>query len=119
MIRQLAQILFRQVCAPIEGSLEEADPTPALCPKVEQTPCVCCPDLCAPMASSDTEPSQTSRWTHPQAQALIVLFTQLAQRRVQAARAQEETHEYGTCHHNPPRANGVRLCEAIDPVASE
>ena len=119
MIRQLAQILFRQLCAPTEGSLEQPDPTPALCPKVEQTPCVSWPDLCAPVAASATETSQTSKWTHPQAQALIVLFTQLAQRRVQAARAQEETHEYGSYHHNPPRAIGVRLREAIDPVASE
>ncbi|HEY6410828.1 MAG TPA: hypothetical protein VIY29_25525 [Ktedonobacteraceae bacterium] len=119
MIRELAQILFRQVCAPTEGSLEPPDPPPALCPKVEQTPCVSYPDLCAPVASSDTETSETSRGTQPQAQALVVLFTQLAQRRVRAARAQEETHEYSSYHHNPPRTNGVRLREAIDAVASE
>jgi hypothetical protein len=119
MIRELAQILFRQVCAPTEGSLEEADPLPALCPNVEQTPCVSCPDLCAPVASSDTETSETNKWTQPQAQALVVLFTQLAQRRVQAARAQEETHEYGSHHHEPPRADGVRLRATIHPVAGK
>ena len=119
MIRQLAQILFRQMCAPKEGSFEKPDLPLALCPKVEQTPCVSRSDLCDPVVFSGTEASDTSRLTEPQAQALVVLFTQLAQRRVQAARAQEETHEYGTCHHNPPRANGVRLREAIDTVASE
>jgi hypothetical protein len=119
MIRQLAQILFRQVCVPTEGSLEEADPTPALCPNVEQTPCVSYPDLYAPVASSDTGTSQTIRWTQQQAQALVVLFTQLAQRRVQAAQAQEEIHEYGSHHDDSPRADGVRLREAIYSVASE
>src|SRR5689334_18340535 len=103
MIRQLAQILFRQVCAPTEGSLEHPDPPPAFCPKVEQPPCVSYPDLCAPVVFSGAEASETCRWTASQAQALVVLFTQLAQRRVQAARAQEETHEYSSHHHNPPR----------------
>jgi hypothetical protein len=119
MIRMLAQILFRQVCAPKEGILEVPDPPPALCPNVEQTPCVSCADPCAPAASPGAEASDTSRWTELQAQALVVLFTQLAQRRVQAARAQEETHEYGSYHHNPPRADGLRLRTAIHPVTSE
>ncbi len=118
MIRVLAQILFRQVCAPKEGILEEPDSPPALCPNVEQTPCVSCTDPCAPVASLGAEASDTSRWTEPQAQALVVLFAQLAQRRVQAARAQEETHEYGSNHHHPPRTDGLRLRTAINPVAS-
>ncbi len=99
MIRVLAQILFRQVCARQEGILEEPYPPPALCPIIEQTPCVSCTDPCAPVGSSGAEASETSRWTEQQAQALVVLFTQLAQRRVQAARTQEETHEYSSYHH--------------------
>jgi hypothetical protein len=118
MIRVLAQIISRQARVPKEWTLEEPDQPPALCSNVEQTPCVSCPDLCAPVASSDTETPETLKWTQPQAQALVVLFTQLAQRRVQAAQAQEETHEYSSHHHSPSRAEGLRLRTAIHPVAS-
>jgi DNA invertase Pin-like site-specific DNA recombinase len=113
MIRELAQILFRQRCAPKEGSFEKPDLPPELCPNVEQKTQGVCSDPCAPVVSSGAEASDTSRWTEPQVQALVVLFTQLAQRRVQAARAQEEPHEYGSYHRNPPRADSLRLRAAI------
>ena len=122
MIRALAQIVFRQVCAPKERILEEPDPPPALRPIIGQTPRVSLAGPCAsaaPAASPGTEALEAGRWPEPLAQALVVLFTQLAQRRVQAARAQEETHEYGSHHHDPPRADGVRLRAAINPVAGQ
>ena len=119
MIRVLAQIVVRQVYAPKEGIPDEPDRPPALCPNVGQTPCVPHADPCAPMATRGMEASDASRWLEPPDQALVVLFTQLAQRHVQAARAQEETHEYGSYHHGSPRANGVRLRAAIHPVAGE
>jgi hypothetical protein len=119
MIRVLAQIVFRQVCAPKGRILDDPDPPPARCPAVGQTPCVSGADPRVPAASPGAEALDAGRWPEPQAQALVVLFTQLAQRRVQAARAQEETHEYGSHHHGPPRADGVRLRTAIHPVASE
>src|SRR5258708_1994988 len=118
MIRVLAQIVVRQVSAPKEGIPDEPDPPPALYPNVGQTPCVSRAGACAKASSPDPEASDASRWPEPQVQALVVLFTQLAQRRVQAARAQEETHEYGSYHPGSPRANGVRLRATIHPAAS-
>jgi len=49
MIRALAQIVFRQVCAPKERILEEPDPPPALRPIIGQTPRV---SLAGPCASA-------------------------------------------------------------------
>src|SRR5438128_7728073 len=98
-------------------TLEEPNLPPVLCPNVEQTPCVSC--ACAKSSSPGAEASDAGGWLEPPDQALVVLFTQLAQRRVQAARAQEETHEYGSYHHGSPRADGLRLRAAIHPVASE
>ncbi|MFL5662151.1 MAG: hypothetical protein ACJ8BW_12490 [Ktedonobacteraceae bacterium] len=118
MIRVLAQIVVRQVSAPKEGIPDEPDPPPSLCPHVGQTPCVPHANPCAPMASPGREASDAGRGLEPPNQALVDLFTQLAQRRVQAARAQEETHEYGSYHPGSPRANGVRLRATIHPVAS-
>src|SRR5258708_30198657 len=115
MIRVLAQIVVRQVCAPKGRIPDEPDPPPALYATIRQTPSICC----VPAALPSAEISDADRWPEPLAQALVVLFTQLAQRRVQAAQAQEETHEYGSHPHDPPRADGVRLRTAIHPVASE
>ncbi len=119
MIRVLAQIVFRQVCAPKEGILDEPDPPPARCPNAAQTPCIARVGLSAKASSPGTKASEAGRWPESLAEALVVLFTQLAQRRVQAARAQEETYEYSSYHHDPPRADGLRLRAAIHPVASE
>jgi len=117
MIRELAQIISRQARVPKEWTLEEPDQPPVLCPNVEETSCVSC--ACANASSPGTEVSDASRWQEPKDQALVVLFTQLAQRRVQAARAQKETHEYGSYHHGSPRTDGVRLHTAINAVAGE
>ena len=87
MIRVLAQIVFRQVSAPKGRILDEPDPPPAHCPDIGQTPCVSGADPRVPAASPGAEALDAGRWPEPQAQALVVLFTQLAQRCVQAARA--------------------------------
>ena len=105
MIRELAQIVYRQVCGPKEGIPNELDPPPARCPGIGQTRCIPRTDTCAKASSPGAEApeaSDASRWPEPSAQALVVLFTKLAQRQVQAARAQEETHEYGAHHHSSP-----------------
>jgi hypothetical protein len=119
MIRVLAQIVVRQVCAPSGGPLEEPDLPPVPCSNVEQTPSVSRTGPCAKASSPSAEAAEASGLPEPPAQALVVLFTQLAQRRVQAARAQKETHEYGAYHHGSPRTDGVRLRAAINLVASE
>ena len=118
MIRVLAQIVFRQVYAPKGRILDDPDPPPAHCPDIGQTPCVPRTDPGVKASSPGEVALDAGRWPEPSDQALVVLFTQLAQRRVQAARAQEETHEYGSYHHGSPRANGLRLRTAIHPVAS-
>ena len=117
MIRLLARLVVRQVCTPLEEILDEPDPPPVLCPNVGQVPCVSRAASCAPAPEQGTQASDAVRWAEEQTLALVVLFTQLAQRRVQAARAQEETHEYGSHHHGSPRADGVRLRQTIHSVA--
>jgi hypothetical protein len=119
MIRELAQIISRQVCMPREGIREEPDPPPPLCQHAEQTPSLSRACGSRNTSSPRREALAAGMWPQSSAQALVVLFAQLAQRRVQAARAQEETHEYGSHHHGPPRADGVRLRTAIHPVAGE
>ena len=119
MIRVLAQIVLRQVCVSSGRILADLDLPPARCPTIRQTPSVSRAGPCAKASSPGTQAAEADRWTESANQALVVLFTQLAQRRVQAARAQEETHEYGSHHHSPPRADGVRLRAPIHPVASE
>src|SRR5260370_11167465 len=110
MIRELAQIVLRQVCAPSGRILDEPDPPPALCPIIGPTPC-------AEAEAWGTAASDAGREPEALSQALVILFTQLAQLLVQAARAQEDVHEYGSHHHRPPRADGLRLRQAIHPVA--
>src|SRR5260370_7536756 len=112
MIRELAQIVLRQVCAPSGRILDEPDPPPALCPIIGPTPC-------AEAEAWGTAASDAGREPEALSQALVILFTQLAQRRVQAARAQEDVHEYGSHHHRPPRADGLRLRQATHPVPCE
>jgi hypothetical protein len=91
MIRVLAQILSRQVCMPREEIREEPDPPPPLCQHAEQTPSLSRACSSVNASSRRTEALAAGTWPQPSAQALVVLFAQLAQRRVQAARAQEET----------------------------
>jgi hypothetical protein len=91
MIRELAQIISRQVCMPGEGIREEPDPPPPLCQHTEQTPPLSRACGSRNTSSSWTEALAAGMGPQPPAQALAVLFAQLAQRRVQAARAQEET----------------------------
>src|SRR6266700_709627 len=119
MIRELAQIVFRQVCAPSRRILDEPDPPPARCPIIGQTPCASAASPCAEAKIWGTAASDAGRGPEELSQALVILFTQLAQRRVQAARAQEDVHEYGSHHHSPPRAVGLRLRQAIHPVAGK
>jgi hypothetical protein len=118
MIRVLAQIISRQVCSPKEVIREDSDPSPPVCQHVEQTSSISRARSSINASSPGTESLAAGSLPEPQTQALVVLFTQLAQRRVQAAQAQEEIHEYGSYHHNPPRTDGVRLRPAIHPVAS-
>ena len=87
MIRVLAQIIARQVCMPKEGIREEPDPPPPLCQPVEQTPSISRARSSAKASSPGTETLAAGTWPEPPTQALVVLFTELAQRRVQAARA--------------------------------
>jgi hypothetical protein len=118
MIHILAQIVFRQVCAPKGRVLDEPDRPPALCSVIEQTACISGADHCTPVASPSMQTSGAVRELGPHTQALVILFTQLAQRRVQAARAQEETYEDGSHQRHPSRADGLRLRPAINSVAS-
>ncbi len=114
MIRVLAQIVFRQVCA-LKGRIpDEPDPPPALCPTIRQTPSISCAGPCAKASSPSAEISDADRWPEPLAQALVVLFTQLAQRHVQTARAQEDVNECGSHYHCSPRTDGLRLRAAIN-----
>jgi hypothetical protein len=119
MIRVLAQIISHQVCPLKEGIREEPDPPPPLCQHVEQTPSVSGASSSVDASSPDMATLAAGNWPEPSAQALVVLFTELAQRRVQAARAQEETHEYYFHHHSPSRTHGLRLRAPIDAVASQ
>lgn len=87
MIRELAQIVFRQVCMSRGRLLDEPRRPPVPSPINLQTPG-------ASAASAQTKAAglqsvQGEEITGPKAQALalVVLFTQLALRRVQARRA--------------------------------
>jgi hypothetical protein len=95
MIRVLARLVSRQVCMhpPREGIHEETDSSPPLCQHGEQIPSTSHARSSVNASSPDTKTLAADQWPELPEQALVVLFTQLAQRRVQAARAQKETHE--------------------------
>src|SRR2546430_6896789 len=76
MIRVLAQIVFRQVCAPKGRALHEPDRSPACYPVIGQTLCASGAGPCAPAASPDTQVSDVVTGPQTQAQALVVLFTE-------------------------------------------
>lgn len=114
MIRLLAQIISRQIGTPREGIREELDPPPVPRPTTVQTTRA---GFSNKVSSPGTETSAVGRWPEQSTQALVVLFTELAQRQVQTARAQEETHEYSSHHQRAPRTDGVRLRAPIHPLA--
>lgn len=118
VIHLLARLVYRQVCAPKEGIRDESDSPPLYCPNVEPTFSISCPNSSAQASSSGMETLVVGNWSEPPAQALVILFTQLAQRCVQAARAQEEIHEYRSYHHSSSRTDRICLCTAIDPGAA-
>jgi len=119
MIRVLAQIISRQICTPKEGIREVPDPPPVRCPTAVQTLSISRAGPSTKASSPGTETPAAGNWPEQPTQALVVLFTELAQRHVQAARAQEETHEYSSHHHSSSRTGGVRLRAIIHLVASE
>jgi hypothetical protein len=91
MIRVLAHIISRQVYRPQVVSHEALDSPPRLCQQGEQTRSLCRARSRTKASSPETLSAGT--WPDPPAQSLVVLFTEPAQRRVQTAHAQEETHE--------------------------
>ena len=95
MIRALAQIISRQVCMhpPKEGIHEDADSSPPSCQHSEQIPSTSHARSSVNASTRGTRTLAADQWPELPDQALVVLFTHLAQRYVQAARAQEETHE--------------------------
>jgi len=119
MIRVLAKIIFRQVCTPPER-LPEEPPRP-LVPSAIDFPTPSAEEASAQIDAMSMTLAQGEeiRGLQEQALALVVLFTQLAQRRVQVTRAQEETHEHSSHHRNSSRAYGVCLRETIHPVAGQ
>ena len=93
MIRVLTQIIARQVLSRKEGPCEKSDPPPSPDAPGAWTLSLSHPRSRAKDPSAGTEPLATGRWSDPQIQALVVLFTQLAQRRMRALHQQEEIHE--------------------------
>jgi hypothetical protein len=87
MIRVLTQIIARQVLPRKEEPREKPDPPG------ERTPSLSHPRSRAKDPSAGMEPLATGRGSDPQTQALVVLFTELAQRRMRALHQQEEIHE--------------------------
>src|SRR5581483_6370392 len=117
MIRDLARLVFRQAYVP-RGILEEPDPPPARCPLIGQTKSIPASSPCTERSTSGTEASHVGVGLQEHSLALVALFTELAQRRLQALyQQQEETHEYCSYHPNPPRAHGLRLRAPIDRCA--
>lgn len=88
MIRLLARLVSRQVCThpPKEKSHEEADLPPPLNQQGEQIPSISHARSSINASPPDMEELAADPWPDPSAQALVVLFTALAQRRAQAGR---------------------------------
>lgn len=114
MIRLLAQIISRQIGTPKEGIREGPAPPAVPRPTTVQTTRA---GSRAIASLPGTETPAADRWSEQSTQALVVLFTELVQRQVQVARAQEETHEYSSHHHRAPRTDGLRLRAPIHPMA--
>jgi hypothetical protein len=82
MIHILARLVSRHVYRPREGIHEAVDSSPPLCEPAGQTSSVShvCSDLTV------ASPQTPTMAADPSAQALVVLFTKLAERRMQALR---------------------------------
>jgi hypothetical protein len=87
MIRVLAQMLLRQVGAPKGVRLDEADRSPSLHPGNQETTSVRHPRPSPAVSAPDHVAAAEGRWPEPPFPAVVVLFTALAQHRVQAARS--------------------------------
>jgi hypothetical protein len=87
MIHVLAQILLRQMVAPKGVRLDEAERSPSLHPGNQEATSVCHPRPSPAVSAPDHVAAEEGRWPEPPSQAVVVLFTALAQRRVQAARS--------------------------------
>ena len=109
MIRELAQIVFHQVRPNAGRLLDEGSRSPALGPIIGQRPSTSVAPVQAEAAAQEMTEGEAERGLQEQTLALVVLFTQLAQRRVQAARTREDVHEYGSHQHDPPRTTSLRL----------
>src|SRR6266699_1698660 len=95
MIRELAQIVFHQVRTNAGRLLDEGSRPPALGPIIGQSPSASLTPVQAEAEAWEKAEGEAERGLQEQTLALVVLFTQLAQRRVQAARAQERALELG------------------------
>lgn len=82
MIHILARLVSRHVCKPREGIHETVDSLPPLCEPAGQTSSVS--PVCSHLTVASPETPRLP--ADPSAQALVVLFTQLAERRMQALR---------------------------------
>lgn len=86
MIHVLARLIARQICMPKERTCEEPDPPPPLCQHVEQPPLITRARCTVKTSSPGVQTLSAGNEPEQLAQALVVLFTELAQRRVQARR---------------------------------
>lgn len=93
MIRVLAHIISRQIYQSQVVIHEALDPPPCLCQQGEQIRSHRRARSRAKASSPEAEALFTGSLPDPPVQPLVVLFTELAQRHVQTAHAQEETHE--------------------------
>jgi len=86
MIRELARLVFGQVRVPRGRLIKEPDPSPAGSPVIGHSKSVSAASPCAHLWTPSTEPLDAGSTAQEQTLALVVLFTHLAQRRVQAKR---------------------------------
>ena len=88
MIRELARLVFHQVRTNADRLLDEGSRPPTLGPIIGQSKSA----SVAPVQAEAWEiaEGEAERGLQEQTLALVVLFTQLAQRRVQAARTRED-----------------------------
>jgi hypothetical protein len=90
MIRLLAQIVLRQVCALKGSKLDAGDAPPPLDPTTKEASSPSRARRRSGTPAPDRAAGQTGGWPEPVARTLVLLFTTLAQRRMHAA-AEEDT----------------------------
>lgn len=90
MIRLLAQIISRQIGLPREAIRENPAPPHILVPwpVAVQTPAISQSGLSVKESKPGPQILAADGWPQPSTQALVGLFTELAQRHLQKARAQ-------------------------------